>query len=344
MNNRTAGGAPKVSVVIPAYNVEKYLPRCVASVLKQTLSDIEILIVNDGSTDGSEAIIRDFAEKDERIVPISQENGGYGSAINNGFKNARGAYAGIVEADDWIAPDMYEKLYALARKTDADIVKANFYHAYSEEKYAADESFARLKPPKPVFSAMAYPAILDFKPTVWSAIYRMPFLKAHQIKMVETPGASFQDFPFTFEAFSLAEKICLLRHPLYFYFQENPGSSVRNIRPPFVIFDHFEYIDRFLAKHEEIRRALRPMRYRIEYRHGMWQFERIEKKHRKKFFRRLSLDFEGLSEDVVSAMQVTAWDRAHVPCVVHNRYYRFVMKRKLRYLKDLVKKYLFGRR
>ena len=100
----------KVSVIIPVYNVDKYLEECLQSVCSQTLKDIEIICINDGSTDKSGQILKDFAKKDKRIILIEQENRGVSIARNNGLKAARGEYIGFVDSDDCIDPDFYEKL------------------------------------------------------------------------------------------------------------------------------------------------------------------------------------------------------------------------------------------
>ena len=118
---------PILSILIPVYNVEKYLAQCLESVINQTLSDIEIIVINDGSKDNSLNIIKDFAAKDKRIIVIDKENEGYGKSMNRGLDVASGKYIGIVESDDWIEPNMYEKLISTAEKYKADIVKANFF-------------------------------------------------------------------------------------------------------------------------------------------------------------------------------------------------------------------------
>ncbi len=117
----------KVSIVIPVYNVQEYLTECMESVIGQTLKEIEIICVNDGSTDGSPEILERFAARDKRIVLIHRENGGYGCAVNEGMKRAAGEYVGIVEPDDYVPPDMYQDLYRTAKEYELDFVKADFY-------------------------------------------------------------------------------------------------------------------------------------------------------------------------------------------------------------------------
>lgn len=119
--------APKVSVIIPVYNVEQYLRECLDSVVNQTLKDIEIICVNDGSPDNSLAILEEYAAKDERIKIINKENGGLSSARNCAIPLAQGEYIGFVDSDDWIDLDFYEKLYNTAKEYNAEIACADLY-------------------------------------------------------------------------------------------------------------------------------------------------------------------------------------------------------------------------
>ena len=105
---------PLVSVLIPVYNVEKYLERCLDSILKQTLTKIEIICVNDGSTDNSLSILKEYQKKDSRIIIVNKENGGLPSARNAGLDRAEGKYVGFVDSDDYIEPNMFQKLYDTA--------------------------------------------------------------------------------------------------------------------------------------------------------------------------------------------------------------------------------------
>ena len=99
-----------ISVVMPMYNQEKYIVKCLESVINQTLKELEIIVVNDGSTDLSLSIVKSYAEKDDRVVIIDKPNSGYGNSVNLGMRRATGKYIGIVETDDFIAPDMFETL------------------------------------------------------------------------------------------------------------------------------------------------------------------------------------------------------------------------------------------
>ena len=116
-----------ISVVLPIYNVEKYLNRCIKSVINQSYKNLEIILVDDGSPDKCPQIVDEYAKRDKRVVAVHQPNGGYGVAVNHGIELARGEYVGIIESDDWIEPTMYEKLYNNAVKNNSDVVKCSFY-------------------------------------------------------------------------------------------------------------------------------------------------------------------------------------------------------------------------
>ena len=118
---------PKVSIVVPIYNVEKYLKDCLESLINQTFKDIEIICVDDGSTDSSGLICDEYAQDDARIKVIHKQNAGYGSAINRGIVEATGKYVAILESDDYAEKTMYEDLYNLAEKYQADLIKCDWF-------------------------------------------------------------------------------------------------------------------------------------------------------------------------------------------------------------------------
>lgn len=118
---------PKVSIIVPVYNTEKYLEECLSSLLAQTLIDIEIICVNDGSTDRSGQILDEYATKDNRITVIHKTNGGVVSARNVGFDIATGKYIGFVDSDDWVESEMYEKLYEIAERESVDLVTSGYF-------------------------------------------------------------------------------------------------------------------------------------------------------------------------------------------------------------------------
>lgn len=128
----------KLSIIVPVYNVKPFLPACLDSLVNQTIRDYEVILIDDGSTDGSAEIVRDYASRYPELVRILRvDNGGQGRARNFGIDMARGEYLGFVDSDDWVEPDMYEKLCRKADETAADIVVCDFMEKYSDgrEKY-----------------------------------------------------------------------------------------------------------------------------------------------------------------------------------------------------------------
>ena len=234
-------GTPKVSVIVPIYNVEDYLEQCLQSIADQTLHEIEVICVNDGSTDSSPAIIRSFAERDDRFVAVDKPNGGYGSAVNRGMAEASGHYLAIVEPDDFISPTMYEVLYGLATQHgEVDIAKGSYWQYFDtddgEGRLVAAPINAACHPPKDVFEVWDYPEIIYHHPSIWSCIYRREFMTQSQVRFVEAPGAGWVDNPFLIQSFCLAKSIAWTPEPLYFYRQTNPNASsfIRDCSMPFL--------------------------------------------------------------------------------------------------------------
>lgn len=193
----------KVSILIPVYNQENYLEKCMETVRRQTLPDIEIICVNDGSTDRSLAMLKECAAQDARIVLLDGPNGGYGKAMNRALDAAGGEYIGIVEPDDYVPLEMYEDLYKIASENDLDFVKADFYR-FQTDPATGDMQLAynHLSPDKEdygkIFNPSQDPKTLLYVMNTWSGIYRRDFLTKNHIRHNETPGASFQDTGFFF--------------------------------------------------------------------------------------------------------------------------------------------------
>ena len=132
---------PKVSILVPTYNVSQYLDECMQSLIRQTLKDIEIICINDGSTDNSLEILKSYAAKDNRIKIIDKENGGYGIAMNMGLEQATGEYVGILEPDDYVKLNMYETLYNIAKRRFR-LYQGRFLSFCSRRKRQADSSLS----------------------------------------------------------------------------------------------------------------------------------------------------------------------------------------------------------
>ena len=213
--------APKVTIIVPVYNAGEYIERCLHYLLKQTLEDIEIIFVNDGSTDNSMLPVKKLAKLDNRIVIIEQENKLQGCARNNGIKIAKGEYIGFCDADDYVDYDYYEELYNAAKKHDADIALAENVRV-SKTKY---------KPRLNIVKEEVFSDILDkFNacrqnknecPT--NKIYRKELLINNEIFFPE--GVYCEDKLFSVKAVYYANKIAAVPNIHYFYW-ENPNSTV----------------------------------------------------------------------------------------------------------------------
>ena len=165
---------PKISVLVPIYNVEKYLRQCLDSLVGQTLQEIEIICINDGSTDSSPEIIQEYAQNDSRVKVITKKNSGYGDSMNRGLAKASGEYIGILESDDFLEKNAFERLYRLAKKHDADVVRANYYHFKGGEN--TKFSYVDTHDVDRVIDPSRRTWIFYQAPAIWSAIYKRSFL------------------------------------------------------------------------------------------------------------------------------------------------------------------------
>jgi len=156
----------KVSVIVPVYNVEKLLKRCIDSLLGQTLQEIEIIAVDDGSTDSSLAILENYAKQNKKLKCIGKKNGGLSDARNHGLPYATGEYVGYVDSDDFVDPDMYETMYDKAKEHGSDIVECNLHHTYAN--YEDTEIMVKYYKPEELLCFGRHIA--------WNKIYRRSWL------------------------------------------------------------------------------------------------------------------------------------------------------------------------
>ena len=151
--------SPKLSVIMPVCNVESYLAECLDSALSQSFHEIEIICINDGSTDRSLQILREYEKKDPRVKVIDKANAGYGAAMNDGLDAATGEYVGILESDDYACEHAWEKLYTLAKEHDLDIVKG-CYLQFTDTKESYFDAIAKVARHRNRFQAARLPTML----------------------------------------------------------------------------------------------------------------------------------------------------------------------------------------
>lgn len=246
---------PKVSILIPAYNAEAYVENCICSVINQTLQDIEIICIDDGSTDRTSEIMDYYAQKDSRIKVIHKKNSGYGHSMNLGIKMSKGEYLGIVESDDYIENNTCEKLYTIAKEQKVEIIKANFSRFLGEGLNKKIEKVP-LTEKKDFYNRVINPKeemyVFNFTMNIVTGLYKRDFLVNNNILFNETPGAAFQDNGFWIKTFLLAERLYLVDEYFYRCRRDNPNSSVKGEEKAFVVVKEFDLIHEWMKLDKEL--------------------------------------------------------------------------------------------
>lgn len=234
---------PKVSILVPCYNVEAYVRECLNSLINQTLSEIEIICINDGSTDNTGSILQSFQSCDHRIKIINKENTGYGDSMNIGLSYCRGEYVGIVESDDFIEPTMYQDLYANAKKYELDQIRSGYF-LYKDGQDISEHLFPEVLK-ETVFKPVDQTKVFYLPPAIWASIYNLDWLKKNKIKFLPTPGASYQDRSFSFKTLYCCKRFMML-NKAYLHYRQHAGNSVKSPNKVQYICQEWEEIFNFL--------------------------------------------------------------------------------------------------
>ncbi len=279
----------KLSILVPVYNVEKFLPLCLESIENQSFKNFECLLINDGSTDGSLEILKKFAKNNKKFRVIDKKNSGYGASLNEGIKKAKGEYIGIVEPDDFIHRDFYSILF----EHDDDVIKASLmYFCGKTWKTSPERVFHEVRKDFPANGLKIRPSenkrIFLTNPTVWSAVYKRSLLEKNKINFLETPGASYQDAGFQFKTFASAKSIFCIEKPLYYYRVDNENSSVKSDKKVEAVKTEFDQIDKFLKGKKEFQEIADACRFRSYN----WNLNRLKFKNAIKFAKIAKLDFK----------------------------------------------------
>lgn len=235
----------KVSAILPSYNVVDYIEQCVRSVLEQSLKETELLCIDAGSTDGTWEKLEMVARDNPKIRLYKSEVKSYGYQMNLGIGEAKGEYIAIIETDDYVDSDMFELLYRVAEKSQADVSKALHYELYEYADGTYKEIPLDYLPEEyvsgTVFSPDDYPQVHNWDANIWNALYRREFLLDKRIGFQETSGAAFQDIAFQQMVFNEARSVVYSRYHVYHYRRVRPGASTWN--PNCVKFVHKAYSD-----------------------------------------------------------------------------------------------------
>ena len=225
----------KLSIIVPVYGVEKYIDKCLNSLVKQSLKEIEIIVVNDGTKDNSQKIIDKYVKKyPDKIKSYIKENGGQGSARNYGLKKATGEYIGYVDSDDFVEKDMYKKLYDKAKENNYDIVVCGNYNVSEDYQNKNIDAFIN-----------NYNTDLENiffgKMAVWNKIYKRDILIKNKLEFKEKVW--YEDLAFTLKAIMNSNTFAFIDEPLYDYLiREGSTMNNSNVQRNLEILDAFDDI------------------------------------------------------------------------------------------------------
>lgn len=285
---------PKVSVVMPVYNVIEYLEECLMSVINQTLKDIEIICIDDGSTDGSSILLDKYADIDHRIKVVHNGNKGYGKSMNIGFSIARGEYIGVVETDDYIAPEMMGELYREAKIHDADVIKGDYYvfkMKEGERELEYTELIDNLNMYNRVLNPFWDKEVFDARINTWAGIYKREFVQKNNVLHNETPGASYQDNGFWFQVFTQARRVVLLPKPYYYLRRDNPNSSINSKEKVYCVCDEMKFIRDYMMRKPPIYQRFNDVFWRACIKKYIFNLKRISAEYKLDFLQYLQKEF-----------------------------------------------------
>ena len=293
----------KVSVIVPVYNVEDYLEKCLDSVIGQTFEDIEIICVNDGSTDNSLDILNEYEKKDNRIKVISQENAGLAEARNVGMKHACGEYLLFLDSDDWLELECIEELYANAKNNDSDMVLFNSIEI-KENNQTRERIYIKPKKKKKIdFDNFSFDysfkkrLVMNSLFVVWSKFYKTSFLKENKIEFKDF--RLFEDVPFHIETMIRAERISYLPKVLHNYNRLNLKSlqnSKNSLNKRLILFDIFNDVEEFL-KNNDFYGEFEPEFLEFKIGQSLVNFNLTQEEFKEEFYKTMREEFIKMNLD-----------------------------------------------
>lgn len=285
---------PRLSVVVPIYNVEPYLRQCLDSILDQRFTDIEVIGIDDASTDNSPLILDEYARADSRVVPVMlEQNVGLGNARHVGLDRARADYVMFVDSDDWLDGTALEKINERIDETQPDLLLVDYARAHWNgriQRNAKHDIFQMAGPD--VFTLSERPDVIRLLSAAWNKVYRTEFLRRTGLRF--TPGY-YEDLPVTYPILMVAERMSLLDHVCYYYRQRRTGAITKTLgRRHFEVFDKYETIFAFMDAHPETKEFRPAMFERM-----IWHYlillantgRRIPPEDREEFFHRVAAHY-----------------------------------------------------
>lgn len=279
---------PIISVIVPVYNVQDYIEKCLDSILSQTFTNFELICVNDGSTDNSREILEKYKKRDCRIKIIDKQNGGLSSARNAGMDVARGEFLSFIDSDDWVDVTMLEKLYKSINFYNSDIAICAV-HQFDETNQQIDDSnpyytleFFDKSFDNTVFSYKnVKPFIMDVCVMAWNKLYRRSFIQNCNAKFPQ--GLIFEDGPFFFNIFFKTQRVSIVRDFLYYYRINRKNSIIQKAGKKFLDVISVTEIMYNEIKNLEDFNDFRYTFFRKKVEDLIYRFEHLNSKYKKEF-------------------------------------------------------------
>ena len=239
-----------VSVIVPFYNVEHYIEKCLETLVNQTLEDIEIILVNDGSQDRSVDVVKKFLEQyPDKITYLEKENGGLSDARNYALPYAKGEYIAFLDSDDYVEKTMYKDMYELAKKEDSDMVECNFYWEYPDKK----------KEDIGVVYNGKKEMLEKVRVVAWNKLIKKEVLEKSKVTFPK--GYRYEDVEFTYKLIPYLDKVSFLKKPCVHYIQRDGSISNNQNERNKEIFDVLEHVIDFYKEND----LYNEYKYELEY-------------------------------------------------------------------------------
>lgn len=288
-------GDPAASVLVPVYNNAPYLRECLDSLISQTLKNIELIIINDGSTDPEALrLLEEYERKDSRIRLINKPNTGYGHSLNTAMDMARGAYIGIVESDDFVHRNMYEILHAMAERGGLDLVRSNcawFVDHGGRRLYKIQKTLPKTRKYFTLYTDCQDRAFYRMPVFNQTGLYKASFIRQNNIRFNETPGAAYQDNGFFFQALMFARRIAFATPALYFLRRDNAASSVNSRANPRAIFTEYAFIRNIIEKRPELKKKVLGAFHLRKFKSCLFHLKRVDPELKKDFLAAFASEF-----------------------------------------------------
>ncbi len=336
---------PQISVVVPVYNVEKYLRECLDSLANQTFEDFEVICVNDGSDDSSPDILEEYASEDERFKIVSQENKGLSGARNTGMNYIKGRYLLFLDSDDWLELNALELLYNHANALNSEMVIFPYRYFNQETKQYEENDFTKLN----MFDSSVDNKNFNYK-NIPETVFRIPHesIKLYDVKTLKKlavkfpEGLNYEDAYFFYKIFFKLNKVSIIRTPIYNYRIRNDSICTTGTEKSFDIFKILTSIENFL-KEDEIYESFKDEFILFTVINLKFVYLRLDERFRDRYLEKIKKNYEFFSLNQVNKNHLATWhfdDRAFYQAIdVSNNGIEFELNYKKLYYEFLANHY-----